>query len=266
MVLLIGLSLGSLQCSELAAAGRRAARAVLRASSGMAATTARGSRSRRSRRHRVAAGRRSPPRSPRSSPGRRSCSSPPRSPSCPGSPRTRGRLADDGAPARGGPAGDRRGARPLQRDDPAPRPPAQPAVLAGYELPVGLLGFPGVGWLFAGFPFTASILLLAGPALAWAVIPVAFTPVRPRPAARGRLEESSSSGCRRALLSPPRSTGPRAPARLLEGSARRPGGGGATDPRRRRFGGLALLLVALPFVPAVAGIGGGPSATPTSRG
>ena len=25
------------------------------------------------------------------------------------------------------------------------------------------MGFPGVGWLFAGFPFTASILLLAGP-------------------------------------------------------------------------------------------------------
>jgi hypothetical protein len=49
-----------------------------------------------------------------------------------------------------------------------------PAALAGYELPLGLLGFPGVGWLFAGFPFPASILLLAGPALAWAVIPVAF--------------------------------------------------------------------------------------------
>ena len=39
-----------------------------------------------------------------------------------------------------------------------------PAALAGYELPMGLLGFPGVGWLFAGFSFTASILLLAGPA------------------------------------------------------------------------------------------------------
>jgi hypothetical protein len=51
-----------------------------------------------------------------------------------------------------------------------------PAALAGYELPMGLMGFPGVGWLFAGFPFTASILLLAGPALTWAVIPVAFSP------------------------------------------------------------------------------------------
>src|SRR5438067_12622882 len=51
-----------------------------------------------------------------------------------------------------------------------------PAALAGYELPLGLMGFPGVGWLFAGFPFTASILLMAGPAIAWAVIPVAFKP------------------------------------------------------------------------------------------
>src|SRR5438067_1311866 len=56
-----------------------------------------------------------------------------------------------------------------------------PAALAGYELPLGLMGFPGVGWLFAGFPFTASILLCAGPALAWAVIPVAFTPFGPGP-------------------------------------------------------------------------------------
>src|SRR5438067_1008847 len=41
-----------------------------------------------------------------------------------------------------------------------------PAALAGYELPLGLLGFPGVGWLFAGFPLTASVLLLGGPVFA----------------------------------------------------------------------------------------------------
>src|SRR5436309_3152580 len=51
-----------------------------------------------------------------------------------------------------------------------------PAALAGYELPLAVMGFPGVGWLFAGFPFTASILLLVGPVAAWAVIPVAFSP------------------------------------------------------------------------------------------
>jgi hypothetical protein len=52
----------------------------------------------------------------------------------------------------------------------------KPAVMAGYEVPMGLLGFPGVGWLFAGFPFAATILLMVGPALAWAAIPVAFSP------------------------------------------------------------------------------------------
>jgi hypothetical protein len=52
----------------------------------------------------------------------------------------------------------------------------KPATMAGYEIPMGLLGFPGVGWLFAGFPFAATILLIAGPALAWAAIPLAFSP------------------------------------------------------------------------------------------
>src|SRR4029079_683392 len=51
-----------------------------------------------------------------------------------------------------------------------------PAALAAYELPLGLMGFPGVGWLFAGFPLTASILLMVGPAITWAAIPVAFSP------------------------------------------------------------------------------------------
>ena len=52
----------------------------------------------------------------------------------------------------------------------------RPAALAAYELPMGLMGFPGVGWLFAGFPVTAMILLTVGPALAWAVLPLAFSP------------------------------------------------------------------------------------------
>src|SRR5438874_13657176 len=51
-----------------------------------------------------------------------------------------------------------------------------PAALAGYELPLGLLGFPGMGWLFAGFPLQASVLLCGGPAFAWAVLPIAFSP------------------------------------------------------------------------------------------
>src|SRR4029450_6407149 len=56
-----------------------------------------------------------------------------------------------------------------------------PAALAGYELPMALMGFPGVGWLFAGFPFVAAMLLLVGPVLAWAVIPSAFSPYGTRP-------------------------------------------------------------------------------------
>src|SRR4029450_3223327 len=47
-----------------------------------------------------------------------------------------------------------------------------PAALAGYELPMALLGFPGIGWLFAGFSFTASVLLLAGAALPCAARPL----------------------------------------------------------------------------------------------
>src|SRR3954447_21359647 len=51
-----------------------------------------------------------------------------------------------------------------------------PAALAGYELPMALMGFPGVGWIFAGFPVAGTILLLAGPAVDWALVPLAFSP------------------------------------------------------------------------------------------
>jgi len=146
-----------------------------------------------------------------------------------------------------------------------------PAALAGYELPLGLMGFPGVGWLFAGFPFTASILLMAGPAVAWAIIPVAFTPygqgpLRPEGWKVELVWLPFSALLSSALLY-------RAHARrrrLLNGPP--PGGHGqrARKPRTRaeiraRYrarigiatGAIALLLVSLPFVPAVAGVGGG---------
>jgi hypothetical protein len=141
-----------------------------------------------------------------------------------------------------------------------------PAALAGYELPLGLMGFPGVGWLFAGFPFTASVLLLAGPMLAWAVIPVAFSPF-----GQGPLRELgwkvelvwlpvtallSSAFLYRAhanrrdrLLGPP----PRGRTRRVRVKRDRSGS------YRARVGAavgmIALVLVALPFVGAVAGIG-----------
>lgn len=137
-----------------------------------------------------------------------------------------------------------------------------PAALAGYELPLGLMGFPGVGWLFAGFPLTASILLMAGPALTWAVIPVAFSPF-----GNGPLREIGwkvelvwlplmallssaflyrAHARRRARLEgkPPR------------GKAVRTKTSGYRARVSAALGGIALLLVAIPFVPALAGVGG----------
>ena len=79
-----------------------------------------------------------------------------------------------------------------------------PAAIAAYELPMGLLGFPGVGWLFAGFPFTAD-----DPPPRWAGRCLGAHPPRlrrPTPTFRSRGWGSprSSSGYRRAPWSRPR--------------------------------------------------------------
>jgi hypothetical protein len=146
-----------------------------------------------------------------------------------------------------------------------------PAALAGYELPLGLMGFPGVGWLFAGFPFTASVLLMAGPALAWAIIPVAFSPYSQGPLrAEGWQVELAWLPLSALLSSAALYRAHARRRRLLDGPP--PGGHGrrVRRPRTRaeiraRYrtrigvaaGVIALLLVSLPFVPAVAGVGGG---------
>src|SRR5437764_2772336 len=143
-----------------------------------------------------------------------------------------------------------------------------PAALAGYELPLGLMGFPGVGWLFAGFPFTASILLMAGPAIAWAVIPVAFTPYGQGPLrAEGWQVELVWLPFSALLSSAALYRAHAHRRRLLDGGPPR-GGRRVRRPRTRAeiraryrariglaVGALALLLVCLPFVPAVAGVG-----------
>jgi hypothetical protein len=135
-----------------------------------------------------------------------------------------------------------------------------PAALAGYELPMALLGFPGVGWLFAGFSFTASVLLLAGPALTWAVIPLAFSPYGEGPL--------NTIGWKVELVWIPATA--LASTLLLYRAQRRrrlflDGAPPSLRPRRKRgyrtrvsvaAGTIALLLVSLPFVPAVAGVGG----------
>jgi hypothetical protein len=137
-----------------------------------------------------------------------------------------------------------------------------PAALAGYELPMALLGFPGIGWLFAGFSFTASVLLLSGPAITWAVIPLAFSPYGEGPLNTLGWKVELAWIPATALVS----TGMlyRAQRRrriLLDGSPTPP----RRRPRRKRgyrtrvsvaAGSMLLLLVSLPFVPAVAGVGG----------
>ena len=135
-----------------------------------------------------------------------------------------------------------------------------PAALAGYELPLGLMGFPGVGWLFAGFPLTASILLMVGPALTWAIIPVAFSPY-----GRGPLR---GFGWGVELVWLP-TMALVSSAFLYRAHARRKAKLEGRPPRGRKrwaggyrtrvkvaLGGIALLLIAIPFVPAVAGVGG----------
>jgi hypothetical protein len=135
-----------------------------------------------------------------------------------------------------------------------------PASVAAWELPLGVLGFPGIGWLFAGFPFAATILLIVGPALAWAVIPLAFSPFGDGPL-RG-------IGWRAEFIWLPLSTLVSAAA-LYSAHRRRlarlDGPPPGRRPRRRRrsmrrriaFGAgvMALILVSLPFVPAVTGLG-----------
>jgi hypothetical protein len=134
-----------------------------------------------------------------------------------------------------------------------------PLALAAYELPMGLLGFPGVGWLFAGFPVTALVMLTVGPALAWAVIPLGFSPFGQGPL-RGvgwRVEFiwlPVSALFSATLLY-------RAHRRRLARMEGRPPG------RRRRLPGqgrtrvaigvgtIALILVSLPLVSAVSGVG-----------
>jgi hypothetical protein len=133
----------------------------------------------------------------------------------------------------------------------------RPAVMAGYEVPMGLLGFPGVGWLFAGFPFVATILLIVGPALAWAAIPVAFSPFGDGPL--------RAVGWKVELVWLPMSTLVSASLlwraqrrRLFRVEGRPPRRRAGRDQRARisvGVGVIALVLVSLPFIPAVTRLG-----------
>jgi heme/copper-type cytochrome/quinol oxidase subunit 1 len=135
-----------------------------------------------------------------------------------------------------------------------------PASVAAYEVPMGLLGFPGIGWLFAGFPLVGTALLLVGPGLAWALIPLAFTPF-----AHGPLR---AIGWRAEFIWLPLSTFVSAACLYAVHRRRRLRLLGGPKTRRRKqgpnrtritvaLGAIALLLVSLPFVPAVLRLGDG---------
>jgi hypothetical protein len=123
---------------------------------------------------------------------------------------------------------------------------------------MGLLGFPGLGWLFAGYPLAGSALLLVGPAIAWAAVPLAFTPF-----SNGPLVQV---GWQAELFWLPASTlvstvllflaHRRRRLRLLGSPPRRRGRKSYRTRVAVSTGAIGLLLVTLPFVPAVAGIGG----------
>jgi hypothetical protein len=137
----------------------------------------------------------------------------------------------------------------------------RPAALAGYELPMALMGFPGLGWLFAGFPVTASILLLCGPALTWAVVPLAFTPYGQGPLSTLGWKVELVWLPASALLSTAMLYRAHRRRRLLMlGAPPKPRGRKRRRGYRTRVsvaaGTIGLLLVSLPFVPAVAGVGG----------
>ena len=150
--------------------------------------------------------------------------------------RSRGSLADDRAAARSRARSDRRCARGVTGRIPRRVRRRSPAALAGYELPMGLLGFPGS----AGSSRASRsrlVLLLGGPGLDWAVIPLAFSPFGEGPLSQS-VGRSSSSGSRlHARLDAHCSTA-RTPATVCS-TARRPPrhgdrGDGATAPRQRR--------------------------------
>jgi hypothetical protein len=137
-----------------------------------------------------------------------------------------------------------------------------PAVLSGYELSMGLLGFPGIGWLFAGFSFTASVLLLCCPAITWAVIPLAFSPFGDGPLNTiGWRVELAWIPTTAVLSTLMLYRAQRRRRRLLVGAPPpSPRRGHRKNGYRTRVsvaaGSILLLLVSLPFVPAVAGVGG----------
>ncbi|MCB9458691.1 MAG: cbb3-type cytochrome c oxidase subunit I [Anaerolineaceae bacterium] len=51
-----------------------------------------------------------------------------------------------------------------------------PIYMIGMEIVSGFFGWPGLGWLFAGKTMIAIFLMMVGPAITWAVLPMLFSP------------------------------------------------------------------------------------------
>lgn len=51
-----------------------------------------------------------------------------------------------------------------------------PSYILALEFAGGLFGWPGIGWLLAGQALPAVGLMMAGPAIAWALLPMLFSP------------------------------------------------------------------------------------------
>ena len=198
----------------------------------------------------------------RSSRGRRSCSCPRRSSCSPASRRTRARSGRRPHVSARGPRGARGGCRtryagriPARVRRLQPRRSSPPTSCRW-----ACSDSPGVGWLFAGFPLQASVLLCGGPrsrgpccrsrsrrtatarsaAIGWK-IELVYLPVSALLSGGAALPGAPAPAAPRAR---PDAAAPRSAARELP------------DARRRsRPATLLLLLVSLPFVPAVAGIG-----------
>ena len=97
----------------------------------------------------------------------------------------------------------------------------RPAALAAYELPMGLLGFPGVGWLFAGFPVAALVLLIVGPGAGVGRDPAGVLAVRSGSAAPPRMEGGVRvAAAERTALRGDAPPGAPAPAHQVRGPAR----------------------------------------------
>ena len=195
-----------------------------------------------------------------SSPGRRSSSCRPRSLCWPASPLRRQRLADDREAAAGGRAGGHRRRRTSSPGGSRGASAAQPRGARSLRAPDGPARLSGHRLALRGLPVHRLVLLLCGPCSHVGRAPDRLLAVRARPL--------DTLGWKVELVVDPADRPPldrllyrahRRRRRLLEGAPPECPAAPAQARYRTRVsvaaGSILLLLVSLPFVPAVAGVG-----------